>query len=64
METGNFTYQLAMATYPNFLALQNTGDLAASKGALTNAIANYFDASASPQPGRDATNRLFELATE
>jgi hypothetical protein len=62
METNGFTWQLALATYPNFLAMQNTGDLAASKSALTNAIANYFAASAfiRSRPA-DATNRLFSL---
>ena len=62
METKSFTYQLAMATYPSLLALQNTGDLTASESALTNAIANYFAASAfiRNRPA-NATNRLFEL---
>ena len=62
METKDFTFQSALAAYPNFLALQNTSDLAASEGALTNAIANYFTASAfiRNRPA-NATNRLFEL---
>ena len=62
METNGFTYQLALGTYTSILALQNTSDLPASESALTNAIANYFAASAfiRNRPA-DATNRLFEL---
>lgn len=62
METKSFTYQLAMSTYPSLLALQSSSDLAASESALTNAIANYFAASAfiRNRPA-NATNRLFEL---
>jgi len=62
METNGFTYQLALGTYTSILALQNTSDLPASESALTNAIANYFAASAfiRNRPA-NATNRLFEL---
>ncbi len=62
METNGFTYQLALGTYTSILALQNTSDLPASENALTNAIANYFAASAfiRNRPA-NATNRLFEL---
>src|SRR5208282_1580443 len=62
IETNGFTYQLALGTYTSILALQNTSDLPASKSALTNAIANYFAASAfiRNRPA-NATNRLFEL---
>ena len=62
METNGFTYQLALGTYTSILALQNTGDLPASESALTNAIANYFAASAfiRNRPA-NAINRLFEL---
>jgi hypothetical protein len=61
-ENDTFTWQLALQNYPSLLTLQNTGDLPASKSALTNAIANYFAASAfirnrSPS----ATERLFSL---
>ena len=64
IETNGFSYQLALASYPSLLAMQNPGDLAASKGALTNAIGNYFAASAfiRNRPA-NATNRLFELET-
>ncbi len=62
METNGFTYQLALGTYTSILALQNTSDLPASESALTNAIANYFAASAFIRNRPvNATNRLFEL---
>jgi hypothetical protein len=63
-ETDSFSWQLALATYPNILTLQSPGDLASSKNALTNAIAFYFAASdfIRNRPA-DATNRLFELVT-
>ena len=62
IETNGFTYQLALGTYTSILALQNPSDLPASESALTNAIANYFAASAfiRNRPA-NATNRLFEL---
>ena len=44
METNGFTLQLALATYPKLLTMQNTTDLALSKSTLTNAIALYFTA--------------------
>ena len=61
-ENDTFTWQLALQNYPSILTLQNTGDLPASKSALTNAIANYFAASAfiRHRPS-DATGRLFTL---
>jgi hypothetical protein len=39
------TLQNVLQVYPNLMKLANTNDLAASKGALTNAIALYFAAS-------------------
>ncbi len=61
-ENGTFTWQLALQNYPSLLTLQNAGDLPTSKSALTNAIANYFAASAfiRNRPG-EATGRLFSL---
>jgi hypothetical protein len=62
IENGTFTFQMALANYPNILSLQNTGDLPTSKSALTNAIALYFAASdfIRNRPA-DATGRLFTL---
>jgi hypothetical protein len=64
-ENKTFSWQAVLEDYPNLLALQDTGDLALSKAALTNAIAFYFAASDFIRNVRapDTMNRLFELDT-
>ncbi len=44
-KTNGLTIQRVLSDYPSLLTLTSTNDLAASKGALTNAIASYFAAS-------------------
>jgi hypothetical protein len=44
-ETNGFTLQLLLSTYTSLGVMENTGDLAASKSAGTNAIELYFGAS-------------------
>ncbi|MFZ0828555.1 MAG: immunoglobulin domain-containing protein, partial [Verrucomicrobiia bacterium] len=44
-ENNGLTIQAVLAAYPNLLTLSSAADLAASKGALTNAIAFYLAAS-------------------
>jgi hypothetical protein len=64
METNGFTLQLALATYPKLLTMQNTTDLALSKSTLTNAIGLYFTASDFIRNQRPAgVQRLFNLDT-
>ena len=64
METKGLTYQWLLATYPNLLSLASAGDLTASEGALTNAIALYFAASDFIRNVRapGATGNLFSLS--
>ena len=62
MENNGFTFQAVLADYPSLLTINSASDLTSSKGALTNAIANYFAASSfiRNRPA-NATNRLFTL---
>ena len=66
MQTNGLTYQWLLATYPNLLSLASASDLAASEGALTNAIALYFAASDYIRNVRapGATNNLFSLSAD
>jgi hypothetical protein len=43
--TNGLSFQSVLALYPSLLTLADSGDLAASKAALTNAIQDYFAAS-------------------
>ena len=43
--TNGVTFQKVLSLYPSLLTLSSASDLAASEGALTNAIARYFAAS-------------------
>jgi uncharacterized repeat protein (TIGR03803 family) len=63
-ETNGLTIQKILADYPSLLNLSNTTDLASSKGAITNAILLYQQASDFIRDTRppDAV-RLFNLGT-
>jgi len=64
IENNGFSFQTLLSDYPNLLTINSAADLTSSEGALTNAIANYFAASAFIRNrSSSATNRLFELDT-